>query len=70
MTTKKEILLAIREHCLECCSGSWKEVEMCSYSVPFASKRRCKLWPYRFGKDPNPARRGENLKKYAESKKD
>ncbi len=40
---------AIRLHCLECCCGSWREVELCQ--VP-----RCALWPWRFGSRPETAR--------------
>jgi hypothetical protein len=48
MTTKGEILKAIRSNCLECCCGSSKEVELCPVE--------CSLKSYRFGKDPNPSR--------------
>lgn len=46
MTTKNTILKDIRGHCLECCCGSTKEVELCPVE--------CSLKPFRFGKDPNP----------------
>ena len=36
---------AIRKHCLECVDGSSKEVELCT--AP-----KCRLYPYRFGKNP------------------
>lgn len=56
---------AIRAKCLDCCCGSYKEVELC----PCAD---CSLYPYRFGKNPNikltdeqRAARAANLKKNA-----
>ncbi|WP_292465915.1 hypothetical protein [Methanolobus sp.] len=47
MTTKKVILQTIRKHCLECVCGSPMEVELCT-------SENCELYPYRFGKDPQP----------------
>lgn len=41
-------LKAVRRHCLWCCNGSAKEVELCP-------ARRCPLWTMRFGKRPDPA---------------
>ncbi len=38
-------LKSIRLKCLDCCGGSFKEVEMC----PVAD---CSLYPYRLGKSP------------------
>ncbi len=52
MTTKGEILKAIRSHCLECCCGSDMEVKICTVGL------KCALYPYRTGKDPKPARKG------------
>lgn len=60
MTTKQTILKAIREHCLECCGGSTNAVRHCTVKLP--ALQHCKLYPYRFGKDPDPARTGNNLK--------
>ena len=56
MTTKAEILKAIREKCLvDCCCSSVKEVSTCSITD-------CPLHPFRLGKDPKPCRSGRNLK--------
>lgn len=41
----KSPLQTIRAHCLDC-SGTSYEVEKCPCD------KTCKLWPYRFGKDP------------------
>ena len=49
MTTKAEILSAIREKCLDCAGGSWLEVRECGSG-------NCALRPFRFGADPTPAR--------------
>jgi len=38
-------LRAIREKCLDCSCGSWKEVELCPVT-------RCALHPFRLGKNP------------------
>ena len=61
MTTKANILKAIRKNCLQCSCGSEKEVKLCTFV-------NCPLYSYRMGKDPNPARsfrnmlsRGENI---------
>ena len=64
MTTKKEILQAIREHCLDCCDGSWRDVRDCTSILTPEGTRRCKLYPYRFGTDPKPTRNNKNLKKH------
>ena len=53
MTTKKNILKAIRQNCIDCSAGSYKEVEECDMM-------NCPLFPYRKGNDPNPARRSKN----------
>ena len=45
----KSPLKTIRAHCLDC-SGTSKEVELCTVTI-------CKLWPYRFGKAVNRAPR-------------
>lgn len=50
MTTKRHILNAIRANCLECMGGYRDEVRLCA-------SYECNLYPYRMGKDPNPARR-------------
>ena len=49
MTTKADILAAVRLKCLDCGGWSWLEVELCSSG-------NCPLRPFRFGRDPNPAR--------------
>lgn len=54
MSTKNELLRTIRNHCLECCGGSWVDVQDCT-SGPNAGPSTCNLWPYRLGKDPNPS---------------
>lgn len=36
---------AIREKCLDCCCGSFTEVEKCTVT-------KCALYPFRFGKNP------------------
>lgn len=45
MSTKKEILGAIREKCLDCCLDQTVEVKLCT-------AERCPIWPFRLGKDP------------------
>ncbi len=49
MTTKADILQAIRHKCLDCCCFQPGEVRECSVST-------CGLWPYRLGRDPEPSR--------------
>ena len=51
MTTKAEILKTIRAKCLDCCVYQPSEVRLCTAAD-------CALFPYRFGTDPSPARRG------------
>lgn len=43
--TKGELLKTIRLHCIDCCCGSYEEVEHCGCPT-------CNLYPLRFGKDP------------------
>lgn len=50
MTTKTALLRAIKDNCIECAGGSLNEVKLCTV-------HRCKMYPYRLGKDPAPARR-------------
>ena len=50
MTTKNQLLQAIRRNCLKCLGNSRIEVENCSMSD-------CELRPFRFGKDPEPSKR-------------
>jgi len=52
VTTKSDILRAIRLKCLDCCCGYVKEVRNCTVS------NDCSLYLYRFGTDPAPARKG------------
>lgn len=46
MTTKAEILRAIRGKCLDCSGYQPGEVRKCPVTT-------CELWRYRFGVDPN-----------------
>jgi hypothetical protein len=50
MTTKAELLAAVRAKCLDCGGGSFREVELCGSG-------NCPLRPFRFGADPTPARK-------------
>lgn len=43
--TKKSVLKAIREKCLDCCGGQYAEVRRCHITD-------CALWSYRMGKNP------------------
>ena len=45
--TKSEILKVIRAHCIDCCCDQPNEVKNCGCV-------NCNLYPFRFGKDPNP----------------
>ena len=49
MTTKANILQAIRRKCLDCSCFQPSEVRECPLST-------CDLWPYRLGRDPDPSR--------------
>lgn len=51
MTTKAELLRAVKAKCLDCCCYQPSEVRQCT-------SQRCDLWLYRLGRDPNPSRRG------------
>lgn len=51
MTTKTEILKLIRLKCLDCCVDQVREVKLCA-SID------CELHKFRFGKDPDPSRKG------------
>jgi hypothetical protein len=48
MSEKISPLKHIREFCLDCCSGSPKEVRYCSLTD-------CPIWAYRFGCKPKAA---------------
>ena len=48
MTTKANILQAIRRKCLDCSCYQPIEVRNCHLST-------CDLWPYRLGRDPDPS---------------
>ena len=48
MTTKATVLHAIRQKCLDCSCYQLAEVRDCPVT-------RCDLWPYRFGRDPEPS---------------
>lgn len=60
MTTKTKILNDIRKHCLVCCDGSWVAVRDCTGCIPPGKDHKCKMYPYRFGTDPTPAKGGKN----------
>ena len=49
MTTKAAILHAIRNKCLDCSCYQPVEVRECPVTT-------CDLWPFRFGRDPDPSR--------------
>ena len=49
MTTKADILQAIRRKCLDCSCFQPAEVRECPVST-------CDLWPFRLGRDPDPSR--------------
>ena len=51
MTTKTDMLKAIRLKCLDCSVYQLEEVRLCP-------ARACALWPYRMGRDPHPTRKG------------
>ena len=53
MTTKTELLQIIRKHCLNCCSGSYQDVEKCSSGPNVKPFSTCALWAYRLGTDPD-----------------
>ncbi|MGB3907463.1 MAG: hypothetical protein WBL02_03405 [Methanomethylovorans sp.] len=56
MSTKADLLKAIRNKCVsDCCCGSVKEISACTITD-------CALFKFRFGKDPTPSRRGFALK--------
>jgi hypothetical protein len=41
---------SIRKHCIDCSGGSLKEVRLCPV-------KKCPLYPYRMGKNPNRVRK-------------
>lgn len=47
MTTKAALLRAVRAKCLDCSCYQPSEVRLCPVT-------RCALWPFRFGRDPEP----------------
>ena len=51
MTTKAAILKTIRAKCLDCSCYQPQEIRFCPVQA-------CSLFPFRFGKDPSPSRRG------------
>jgi hypothetical protein len=62
VTTKAQLLRTMRMKCLECCCDQPSEVAACSSGY-------CPLWSLRFGKDPSPAKKGQdNLAAYRASK--
>jgi len=48
MTTKAALLQSVRDKCLDCCCYQPGEVRKCP-------ARACPLWPFRFGRDPEPS---------------
>lgn len=52
MTTKTELLQAIRKNCLNCCGGSYSDVENCTADPNAKPYSQCALWIYRSGMDP------------------
>ena len=52
MTTKAKLLKTIRENCVDCVCGQISVIEDCG------GEKTCKLYPFRFGKDPAPSRKG------------
>ena len=48
MTTKAEVLQAIRRKCLDCSCFQPAEVRECPLTT-------CGLWPFRLGRDPDPS---------------
>ena len=49
MTTKADVLQAIRRKCLDCSCFQPAEIQKCPVTT-------CDLWPFRFGRDPEPSR--------------
>lgn len=49
MTSKTDIMKALRAKCLDCCCGQAAEVKKCHIDD-------CPLWSFRSGKDPAPSR--------------
>lgn len=63
MTTKGELLEAIRKTCLRCCCGSYSAIQNCSTNQSKALWKEyeiCPLYPFRLGIDPTPAKGGIN----------
>ena len=52
--SKKALWQAIRKHCLDCCGGSYKEVEECTGGNTTEREKKgfyiCELFPYRLGR--------------------
>jgi len=57
----KTAIPSIRNKCLDCSGGSYKEVRLCPSTD-------CDLWPYRFGKRPTQADIDTFLKSCDENK--
>jgi len=55
VTTKTQLLEVIRKRCLECCGGSYQEIENCTSGPNSGPLSSCSLWAYRLGVDPNPS---------------
>ncbi len=52
MATKTGLLQVIRKNCLNCCSGSYTDVENCTSGPNASTYSTCVLWAFRLGKDP------------------
>jgi hypothetical protein len=55
ITTKKELLKIIHQHCLNCSGDDLNEVRFCT-AAPDAPGHytKCTLWVFRMGTDPKP----------------
>lgn len=53
MTTKTALIQTIRKHCLDCCGGSYQEVEDCASGPNAKPYSTCALWAFRLGTDPD-----------------
>lgn len=53
-TSIEELAELIREKCLDCCSGSRKDVKNCAAGPNANPSSQCALWEYRLGTDQKP----------------
>jgi hypothetical protein len=68
MNNNKKLLSLIRQHCLKCCGGSRKDVELCTSGPDASPFSTCVLWPYRLGEDPKPSKSRAGPGKKSKSK--